>query len=236
MTATRSPGTGSSGRVAACLDRGLRASSPAGWRSPRRRTGSRCRLHVLQRRRGRGCDGRCRRRPAAAPRPAGPGRGSASVPGAAPARPRSRRTHRRSPGTGSRCGRWRGRRHCPCRTGCGPASAGRSAASSRAGGQAPRCAPRCPRGSSGAARACRSRSPRSSAAHPTWAPTKVVAGCRPTSRSSAPRSSSKPGYPAPPGSIARRPEVPVGVGMELLPALVGAIERIEERDAGRRHG
>ena len=56
----------------------------------------------------------------------------------------------------------------------------------------------------GCSSSIRDTSPRSSAAQPTWAPTKVVAGCRPTSRSNAARSSSNGGKPASSGRPAGR--------------------------------
>ena len=63
-------------------------------------------------------------------------------------------------------------------------------------------------------------------------PTNVVAGCRATSRPKAASSSSNGGNPGASGSVRgpRRPEVPVRVGVELLPALVSCVEWLEERD------
>ena len=53
-----------------------------------------------------------------------------------------------------------------------------------------------------------------------------------TSRPKAASNSSKGGNPGASGCVRRprRPEVPVRVGVQLLPALVGRVERLEERD------
>ena len=72
---------------------------------------------------------------------------------------------------------------------------------------------------------------RSSGAQPTWAPMNVVSGCRATTASRPSISSSNGGNPSPPVVAGpRRPEVPVRVRPQLLLALVGRVEGLEERD------
>ena len=84
----------------------------------------------------------------------------------------------------------------------------------------------------GCSSSSRPTSARSSAAQPTWAPTNVVARMppdeapeRPEQRVERRETRSVAHLDGP-----RRPEVPVRVRVQLLPALVVRIERLEERD------
>ncbi len=78
--------------------------------------------------------------------------------------------------------------------------------------------------------------PRSSAAQPTWAPTNVVRRVAREQPVEATQQLVEPGIAGAVGvvDIAHgRPEVPVGMLAQLLPALVRPIQRIEERDRVR---
>ena len=173
-------------------------------------------------------------RPGGARRRGGRSRGSASGPAAGRRRSRSRTTRRTSRGSGSGCAYIvRVRRQIRAEQDPVGVAQEEGAGRVRLAAQLPE-----PRRDVDVevrvASSMRPTSARSSAAHPTWAPMNVVRGCRPSTRSEGrpADSSNAPGTPGRRAGRRRsgRPEVPVRVVVELLPALVGRVERLEERD------